>query len=225
LKLGSGVACRVGALSSWKKNFLRVSSMPFMTPTTLPWPSKHRYMSYESRPRTFRATLHHCRRLRRPSKLNSAGYQRYTCVARLDAVSPGDLAELERTQKLLHATEYSLELAKQMSDGSVHGRVVTLLPLELSGGRAVDNAEKSATLIPFPMDDPDFVAGNLRAVLDRLQGEVMMDRDNLALRGLVALTVPFSVNEQKASGGAQASLDPSRPAPHPPQEDGRQPES
>ena len=58
------------------------------------------------------------------------------------------------------------------------------------------------------MNDPDFVAGNLRAVLDRLQGEVMMDRDNLVLRGLVALTVPFSVNEQKASVGAQESLDP-----------------
>ncbi len=128
--------------------------------------------------------------------------------ARLDAVSPGDLAELERTQRLLHAAEYSLELAKQMADGSVHGRVVTLLPLELSGGRAVDNTEESVTLIPLPLDDPDFVAVNLRAVLDRLQGEVMMDRDNLALRGLVTLTVPFSDNAQKARGYAQASPDP-----------------
>ncbi len=128
--------------------------------------------------------------------------------ARLDAVSPGDLAELERTQQLLHAAEYSLELAKQMADGSIHGRVATLLPLDLSGGRAVDNTEKSVTLIPLPLDDPDFVAGNLKAVLDRLQGEVMMDQDSLALRGLVALTVPFSFNEQEPRGCAQASPDP-----------------
>ncbi len=128
--------------------------------------------------------------------------------ARLDAVSPGDLAELERTQQLLHAAEYSLELAKQMADGSIHGRVATLLPLDLSGGRAVDNTEKSVTLIPLPLDDPDFVAGNLKAVLDRLQGEVMMDQDSLALRGLVALTVPFSFNEQEPRGYAQASPDP-----------------
>ena len=97
--------------------------------------------------------------------------------ARLDAVSPGDLTELERTQQLLHAAEYSLELARQMADGSLHGLVATLLPLDLSGGRAVDNAEKFVTLEPLPLDDPDFVVLNLKAVLDRLQGEVIIDRE------------------------------------------------
>ena len=133
--------------------------------------------------------------------------------ARLDAVSPGDLAELERTQQLLHAAEYSLELSKQMADGSVHGLVATLLPLGLSGGRAVDNNEESVTLEPLPLDDPNFVAGDLTAVLDRLQGEVIMDRDNLTLRGLVALTVPVSVTEQKAGVCAQAFPDPCRSGP------------
>lgn len=126
---------------------------------------------------------------------------------RLDAVSPGDLAELERTQQLLHAAEYSLELAKQMADGSVHGPVATLLPLGLSGGRVVDNADEFVTLEPLPLDDPNFVADNLKAVLDRLQGEVIIDRDNLALRGLVALIVPVSVDEQKDKLCAQASLE------------------
>ncbi len=125
-------------------------------------------------------------------------------------MSPGDLAELERTQQLLHAAEYSLELAKQMADGSVHGPVATLLPLGLTGGRAVENTEEFVTLIPLPLDDPNFVAGELRAVLDRLQGEVIMGRDNLTLRGLVALTVPVSVDEQKANVCAQAFSDPCR---------------
>ncbi len=64
-------------------------------------------------------------------------------------------------------------------------------PSNCLGGRAVDNTEEFVTLEPLPLDDPNFVAGNLRAVLDRLRGEVIMDRDNLTLRGLVALTVPF----------------------------------
>ncbi len=129
--------------------------------------------------------------------------------ARLDAVSPGDLAELERTQRSLHAAEYSLELSKQMADGSVHGPAYVVLPLGLSGGRAVDNTEEFVTWEPLLLDDPSFVASDLRAVLDRLQGEVIMDRDNLTLRGLVALTVPVSVDEQKASVCAQAFPDPS----------------
>ena len=129
--------------------------------------------------------------------------------ARLDAVAHGELAELERTQQLLHAAEYSLELAKQMADGSVHGLVATLLPLGLSGGKAVDHTEEFVTLEPLPLDDPDFVAGDLRTVLDRLQGEVIMDRERLTLRGLVALAVPVSVSEQKASVCAQASPEPS----------------
>ncbi len=61
----------------------------------------------------------------------------------------------------------------------------------------------------MPLDDPNFVAGDLRAVLDRLQGEVIMDRDNLTLRGLVALTVRVRANAQKASMYAQAFPDPS----------------
>jgi hypothetical protein len=88
--------------------------------------------------------------------------------AQLDAASPGNLVELERTQQLLRAAEHSLELAKQMAEGSVDGPVVTLLPLELSGGQAVDNTEEFVTLEPLPLDDPDYVAGNLQAVLDRL---------------------------------------------------------
>ncbi|MCI0791033.1 MAG: hypothetical protein J4O02_04610, partial [Chloroflexi bacterium] len=128
----------------------------------------------------------------------------------LDAVSPGDLAELEHTQQTLHAAEYSLELAKQMADGSVHGPVVTLLPLGLTGGKSVDNTEKFVTLIPLPLDDENFVAGELKAVLNRLQGEVIMGRDNLALRGLLALTVPVSVNKQKTEECAQASTSPCR---------------
>ena len=127
--------------------------------------------------------------------------------ARLDAVSPGDLAELERTQRLLHAAENSLELAKQMADGSVQGPAYVLLPLGLSGGEAVDNTEEFATWEPLPLDDPDFVAENLTAVLDRLQGEVTMNRDNLALRGMVAVTVPDGVQEKKVSEYAHAFSD------------------
>ena len=63
------------------------------------------------------------------------------------------------------------------------------------------------TLEPLPLCDPDFVAENLKAVLDRLQGEVIMDRDGLALRGLLALTAPVSIDEQRASGCAQAFPD------------------
>ena len=48
--------------------------------------------------------------------------------ARLDAVSPSDLTELEHTQQLLRAAAYSLDLARQMADGSPHGLVATLLP-------------------------------------------------------------------------------------------------
>ena len=40
-----------------------------------------------------------------------------------------------------------------------------------------------------------------------------MDRDNLTLRGLVALTVPVSVTEQKAGVCAQAFPDPCRSGP------------
>ena len=50
----------------------------------------------------------------------------------------------------------------------------------------------------------------VRAVLDKLQCEVIMGRDNLALRGFVAITVPVSVNEQKANGCAQVFSGPSR---------------
>ncbi len=59
----------------------------------------------------------------------------------------------------------------------------------------------------MPLDDPNFAVGMLKDVLDRLQGEVIMDRNNLTSRGLVALTVPVSISEQKANVCAQASPD------------------
>ena len=125
--------------------------------------------------------------------------------ARLEAVSPGNLVELERTQRLLSVVENSLELAKQMADGSVDGPVVTLLPLGLSGSKPVDNTGQFVTLKPLPLDDPALVAGDLQAVLDRLHGEVIIGRDDLTLQGLVAMTVPASESEPGGDEYAQAS--------------------
>ena len=146
--------------------------------------------------------------------------------ARLDALAPGDVAELERTKGLIEAAQMSLEMAKAAQ--GAHGKFTeapptwftdVLTPPDWPQGKSDDEEiAHGMSYDTFPPIDPTHIGRTLGEALNRLQAQVWTKPGGLELRGLITLTVPpsepvLAYQMKSARGGsqdAQAFSDPCR---------------
>ena len=105
--------------------------------------------------------------------------------ARLEALDQGDLAQLERTKRILRGAEVA----------SWSPPLPPNWPPDEGVDACVDEVE-DIVYDTFPPASPEWIGGTLREIVTKLQAEVWATPDRLEVRGLVPVTVPNSDGNQ-----------------------------